>query len=648
MGSPLLEIRNLHREFAAGEGVVTILKDINLRIDEGEMVAIVGASGSGKSTLMNILGCLDRPSSGTYRIAERETSSLSRDELAELRREHFGFIFQRYHLLTDISALSNVELPAIYANCDSSVRHERASALLARLGLGDKQHFRPSKLSGGQQQRVSIARALMNGGAVILADEPTGALDKASGVEVMNILRELNTDGHTVILVTHDMEVASHAPRQIEISDGVIVADQRREPSNPPSALHHQLPLRADVLSAFWGGFTEAFRMALRSMNAHRLRTFLTMLGIIIGIAAVVVVVAIGRGAQQQVMRQISDLGTNTLDIYPGSDFGDLEAAAIETLTARDAEALATQPYIDSVTPNVSTSVTALYQNIAAKAQVNGVGADYFRVRGLKLANGRFFNEREAEQAAQVAIIDQRAQAALFAHTADPIGRVVLIGDMPVEIIGVLKPSQNNFTGSSPILYVPYSAVATRLIGKSYLDNITVRLKGKVSSKAAEQAVSSFMVRRHGSKDFSIFNSDQVRQAVERSSATLTLLISAIAAIALLVGGIGVMNIMLVSVTERTGEIGVRMAVGARQVDILQQFLIESVLVCLVGGFIGIALALSVGGLIKLTGIDLPLIYSVDSMLLAVACASLIGIAFGFFPARNASRLDPVQALARD
>jgi macrolide transport system ATP-binding/permease protein len=648
MEYPLLEMRGLRREFPAGEGVVAVLKDIDLCIDEGEMVAIVGASGSGKSTLMNILGCLDRPTAGTYRIAGRETSALEQDELAELRREHFGFIFQRYHLLTDISAISNVELPAIYADRDAAARHERAAALLARLGLGERLHYRPGQLSGGQQQRVSIARALMNGGAVILADEPTGALDKSSGEEVMVILRELNADGHTIILVTHDMAVATHASRQIEISDGVIVADRRTGSAPQPTALRKQTQARPNALGVFLGAFAEAFRMALRAMNAHRLRTFLTMLGIIIGIAAVVAVVAIGRGTQQQVMAQISDLGTNTLDIYPGRDFGDLDAAAIETLTERDVEALAAQPYIDSATPNVSSSVTALYQDVAAKAQVNGVGAGYFRVRGLQLATGRYFDTREVEEHAQVAVIDPRARTALFPHTHNPVGEVILVGNMPVEVIGVLQPSQNNFDGSSPMLYVPYNTAATRLIGKSYLDSITVRLQDGVSSQIAEQAVTGFMTRRHGTKDFSIFNSDQIRQAIEKSSATLTLLISTIAAIALIVGGIGVMNIMLVSVTERTREIGVRMAVGARQADIRQQFLIEAVLVCVVGGVIGIALALSVGTLARLIGADIPLIYSAESMLLAVACASLIGITFGFIPARNASRLDPIQALVRD
>ncbi|MDR6397509.1 MacB family efflux pump subunit [Herbaspirillum seropedicae] len=648
MSGALLEMRGLRREFPAGEGVVTVLKDIDLRINAGEMVAIVGASGSGKSTLMNILGCLDRPTAGSYRIGGEEAGELGPDALAALRRERFGFIFQRYHLLEDLSAQSNVELPAVYLGTDIPVRRARARALLARLGLGERTQHRPGQLSGGQQQRVSIARALMNGGAIILADEPTGALDKGSGEEVMRILKELHAEGHTIILVTHDMMVASHAQRVIEISDGVIISDHQHvvvDAARPSS-------VAASASAASWRMFAdrfgEAFAMALRAMNAHRLRTFLTMLGIIIGIAAVVSVVALGRGAQQQVMTQISDLGTNTLDIYPGKDFGDLRADTIETLVAADAEVLAEQPYIDSATPNLAVSVTALHREGAVSAQVTGVGPQHFRVRGLRLAEGRFFDQRDADQHAQVAVIDPKAAAALRAGGGSPLGEVVLLGGMPVEIIGVLKPVQNNSGGSTPTFYVPYTAAATRLVGKYHLDSITLRVSDGISSKIAQQAATALLTERHGGKDFFVMNSDQIRQTITRTSTTLTLLISAIAMIALLVGGIGVMNIMLVSVTERTREIGVRMAIGARQSDILQQFLIEAVLVCLVGGVLGVSLALALGLVAELAGLGFPMSFSVWSIVLAVACSTLIGITFGFLPARNAARLDPVQALARD
>ena len=291
--SVLLEVRALRREFPSGESTITVLKDIDLAIRRGEMVAIVGASGSGKSTLMNILGCLDRPSGGVYRVAGKETSALSPDELAQLRREHFGFVFQRYHLLPDLNALGNVEIPAIYAGRDRAARHARANAVLGKLGLSDRTHHRPGQLSGGQQQRVSIARALMNGAEVILADEPTGALDSKSGQAVMNILKELNGEGHTVILVTHDMQVAQHARRIIEIADGEIVADRPNASDAPATpVVTIAKPLADAAPAAAWRAhaerFAEAFKMALLAMAAHRLRTFLTMLGIIIGIASVV------------------------------------------------------------------------------------------------------------------------------------------------------------------------------------------------------------------------------------------------------------------------------------------------------------------------------------------------------------------------
>jgi macrolide transport system ATP-binding/permease protein len=646
--SPIIETKGLRREFPAGEGTVAVLKDVDLIIHAGELVAIVGASGSGKSTLMNILGCLDRPTSGSYRVQGRDTGTLAPDELAALRREHFGFIFQRYHLLSDLTAVGNVEVPSIYAGRDPAARRERALALLARLGLSERTRHLPGQLSGGQQQRVSIARALMNGGAIILADEPTGALDKASGEEVMCILQELHAEGHTIILVTHDMTVAGHADRIIEISDGAIVADRyTRDPPRPQTLAQVAQP-PAVAWRAAADRFSEAFRMAMLAMAAHRMRTFLTMLGIIIGIASVVSVVALGNGAQSKVMAQISDLGTNTIDIFPGKDFGDLRAASIQTLSEGDARVLAGQTYVDSVSPNVSTSVTARRDNIAVTAQINGVGAGYFRVRGFKVAQGTLFKEDDVARSAQVAVIDTKARTTLFPHAADPIGATILLGQVPVRVIGVLRPSQAGGGGSSANVYIPYSTATTRMTGRTKLESITVRVADNVTSNAAQEAVTTLLSRRHGTKDFFIFNSDQIRKAITQTTQTMTLLISSIAVIALVVGGIGVMNIMLVSVTERTREIGVRMAVGARQSDILQQFLIEAVLVCLIGGAVGVLLALMLGLVIRLTGSGFEMVFSLPSILLAFTCSTGIGILFGFLPARNAARLNPVDALSRD
>lgn len=650
MGSvALLSLHKLRREFPSGDETITVLKDIDLEIHAGEMIAIIGASGSGKSTLMNILGCLDRPTSGSYQVAGRATAELSPDELAKLRREHFGFIFQRYHLLADLSALGNVEVPAIYASKDPKARRIRAESLLNRLGLANRTGHKPAHLSGGQQQRVSIARALMNGGEVILADEPTGALDSASGEEVMRILQELHREGHTVILVTHDQHVAQHAQRIIEISDGEIVADRQIVPRQVAHLSKGAATLSIGWWHAVVERFAEAFHMALLAMMAHRLRTFLTMLGIIIGITSVVSVVALGNGTQQQILASISELGTNTLDVMPGRDFGDQRANAIQTLTIGDVNALATQPYVDGVTPSVSTNVTARYRNIAANAQVEGVGAEYFRVRGLQLARGALFGAAASRQMDQVAVIDQNSASTLFPNQQNPIGEIILLSNMPVRVVGVLKKREGGFGNSSNLaVYVPYTTVAVRLLGQSRLQSVTVRVADSVAPDAAEQAVKRLLTMRHGITDFFIFNTNDIRKAVTSTTTTMTLLVAAIAVISLIVGGIGVMNIMLVSVTERTREIGVRMAVGARQSDILQQFLIEAVLVCLIGGVIGVGIALGLGLVVAKVGGNFKMIFSSASIIAAFACSTIIGVVFGFLPARNAARLDPIEALARD
>ncbi|MBN9358525.1 MAG: MacB family efflux pump subunit [Herbaspirillum huttiense] len=654
MTTPLLQLRALRRDFPAGDDTITVLNDVNLDIAAGEMVAIVGASGSGKSTLMNILGCLDKPSAGSYLVAGRETGKLAPDELAQLRREHFGFIFQRYHLLSDLDATANVEVPAVYAGQEPAQRRQRAAQLLARLGLADRGHHKPGQLSGGQQQRVSIARALMNGGDVILADEPTGALDSHSGHEVMNILKELHAEGHTIIIVTHDMQVASNAQRIIEIKDGLIIADRR---NNAPEAAavsgiikqERQQHRQASAWRAALDRFKEALRMSLLAMNAHRLRSFLTMLGIIIGIASVVSVVALGSGSREQILSDISSMGTNTIDIFPGTDFGDMKSAAIRTLTPADAAALAEQNYVDSVTPSVSTASSARYGNISVTATINGVGEQYFRVRGLKMAQGMSFDNDSIRRQAQEVVIDANTYKKLFPNGGNALGEVIFLGSVPCRVIGVTQKRENGFGNNSSLnVWVPYTTAMTRVIGQRYLSGITVRVSDKVPGAAAEQGITQLMTLRHRTKDFYIFNTDSIRQTIEKATATLTLLVSMIALISLVVGGIGVMNIMLVSVTERTREIGVRMAVGARQGDIMQQFLIEAVLVCLAGGLLGVLLALSFGAVFAHFVSSFHLIYSTASIVSAFACSTLIGVVFGFLPARNAARLNPVDALARE
>lgn len=657
MDEPLISIKKIRREFPSGEDTIAVLKDIDLTITTGEMVAIVGASGSGKSTLMNILGCLDKATSGSYCVSGRETASLNADELAALRREHFGFIFQRYHLLTELTALGNVEIPAIYAGYAQDERRNRAAALLGRLGMSERVSHHPGQLSGGQQQRVSIARALMNNASVILADEPTGALDSHSGQEVLRILDELHAEGRTVVIVTHDMEIANRAQRIVEIRDGEIVSDRKvvqQEPITPPPEQTTAVKQPASAagmnkLQVLMNRFTESFRMALLAMKAHQLRTFLTMLGIIIGIASVVCVVALGEGSRQKVLANISSLGTNTLEIFAGKDFGDTRSGKITTLVVSDATELAKQPYVAAVTPTVSSSGTVRFGAKEASALINGVSQQYFDVKGSTLLAGQFFNADNVRNIAQDVVIDENVSKTLFdGFSGSVIGQVIIIGKVPCRVIGVIQAQQGGFGSSQNLsLYLPYTTVQSRFLGSTSLRSITVRVSDDVATDLAEQAVTQFLTQRHGTKDFFIINTDDIRETITSTTETMTLLIAAIAVISLIVGGIGVMNIMLVSVSERVAEIGVRMAVGARQADILQQFLIEAVLVCLIGGLLGIAAALGFGVLFSNFNSSFSLVYSVTSILAAFFCSSLIGVVFGYLPARNASRLDPVIALSK-
>lgn len=641
----IIEMKNINRYFGTGDNRVHILKNISLNVEKGDFVAIIGQSGSGKSTLMNIIGCLDTATSGSYKINNNETLELSKDQLSDLRSQTFGFIFQRYNLLSSLTAAENVALPAIYAGMPQTQRLTRAKQLLEKLGLGDKWQNKPNQLSGGQQQRASIARALMNGGEIILADEPTGALDSQSGENVMEILRQLHSEGHTIIMVTHDRDIAASANRVIEIKDGEIIGDSQKE------AVQSAVKNTGKSKSRF--GFSkdqliEAFKMSVSAIVAHKMRSLLTMLGIIIGITSVVSVVALGNGSQQKILENIKGIGTNTITIFNGTGFGDRRAEQMQNLTVNDANALSNQSYVQSVTPNSTSSGTLIYGNQTfSPTSLKGVSEQSFDVEGLTLKLGNTFTQEDIRNNQSVALIDESAKKSIFPHE-NPLGKIVMFNKRPLRIIGVVSDRQMGGASSSLNIYAPYSTVMNKISGSKKIASITVKVSDSVNSTVAEKGITELLQMRHGKKDFFIMNSDTIKQTIESTTSTMKLLISSIAFISLIVGGIGVMNIMLVSVTERTKEIGVRMAIGARQSNILQQFLIEAVLICLIGGVTGILLSGVIGLLFNTFMSDFAMAFSTASIIAAVAFSTLIGVVFGYMPAKRAAQLDPITALARE
>ena len=644
----IIELKNIHKFFGHEKNRVHVLKGINLSVEKGDFVAIIGQSGSGKSTLMNIIGCLDVPTSGSYKINNVEVGKMGKDQLAELRCKTFGFIFQRYNLLSSLNAVENAALPAIYLGLGAGERNKRSIELLKKLDLGGKLGNRPNELSGGQQQRVSIARALMNGGEIILADEPTGALDSKSGEMVMDIIKNLHKQGHTIILVTHDSHIAAQASRIIEIKDGEIVADTRKA-SEFYEIKDAVKDIKRSKLDAFKYSFAESLKMSLHAILANKMRSLLTMLGIIIGIASVVSVVALGNASQAKIMEQIKSMGTNTIDIMPGKGFGDMRSGKVKTLKVSDSDYLGKQSFIDSSTPSVSASGTLVYENYSLTAQLSGVGSSFFDVKGRKIAQGRIFTPEEVNNIASVVVIDHNTLKEMFADEPNPIGKIIIFNKKPLKVIGITEEDKNPGPMSDSMnIWTPYTTAMYKINGSTDINSITVKISDRVNSQVAEESIEHILTSLHGKKDFFMRNSDSIKQTIESTTNTMKLLIASIAVISLIVGGIGVMNIMLVSVTERTKEIGIRMAIGAKQADILQQFLIEAILICLVGGFMGVTLSMLIGFGFNTFSENFGMIFSTASIVLALVCSTAIGIIFGYMPAKNASNLNPIDALASE
>ncbi len=644
--TPFIELSGIEKIFYQGDLETKVLKGIHLSIREGEFVAIMGASGSGKTTLMNLIGCLDQPTNGAYFLNGEDVSLLSRDKLAAIRSRFFGFIFQRYHLISGLSALENVEIPAIYSGLEKTLRHKKANELLSTLGMGERVNYKPSQLSGGQQQRVSISRALMNGGRVILADEPTGALDSKSGVEVMKILHQLHQDGHTIVMVTHDREIAKNAERIIEVSDGLIKNDTQVKPR--PTPLQKIDSIKPENTSKL-ADVSEALKMAIRSLKSNSFRAFLTMLGIIIGVGSVVAMLAIGNGAKKQVLDRIEAMGTNLLLIKTGAP-NVRGGGTIATLTPEDAEAVSNLPGVLSSIPEILLPITAQYTNRSYITSIDGTSENFPEARDWPVQSGIFFTKKDIQSYAQVAVLGKTVVDNLFPDGENPVGQYILLKNVPFQVIGVMQSKGADPTGNDldAMIWIPITTSYVRLTGVKYLKSISVKVADADMMNQLQGSINELLLKRHsGIQDFDVRNMASLIATANQSQDTLTYLLSAIAAISLLVGGIGVMNIMLVSVTERTKEIGIRMAVGAKTSDVLSQFLTESVVISLIGGLIGIFLGLA-GGWITALATGWLAIFTPLPIIIAFSFAFFTGLIFGYLPARKAAMLDPVIALSTE
>jgi macrolide transport system ATP-binding/permease protein len=665
VGGYLIGISGLEKTYASGRIAVSALRGISVDIQHGEYVAVMGPSGSGKTSLLNLLGCLDRPSAGNYRLDGTDVNRLSAGRMAEIRNDKIGFVFQNFNLLARATALENVQLPLLYRGIHKAERKRMAVAALTAVGLTARGDHLPSQLSGGEQQRVAIARAIVTDPALILADEPTGSLDTKTGQEILALLDVLNCAGRTILVVTHDSNVAQHAHRILSIKDGLLVADHSMPAASktdtagevdvPPGQAGASIRRRRTEIR-FW----EGMRVALLALRANALRSSLTMLGIIVGVAAVIAMIAVGTGAQSQVAEQIRSLGTNTLIVKPGAlsrDGADRGAGKGTTLTQEDALAIAGElGDVEVAAPTITGEAQVVSGDRNWSTNVSGVVPDYLIARDWEITGGRSFTLNEIETAAKVALVGDTVVRKLF-DQIEPVGSVIRIKNVPFTVIGVLDRKGSTIAGfdEDDVVYIPLLTARIRVLGGS--DRANPRAVDFVMAKATaadvldgvQQEIGKLLRQRHrladgAQDDFTVQTLASLLEARSQSFRTLTILLLAVASVSLVVGGISIMNIMLVSITERTREIGLRLAVGARPRDIRGQFLVESVTLSLLGGLAGIVVGVGAAGAIAAFA-GWPILISSTSVLIAVCFSAAVGIFFGYYPALRASRLDPIAAL---
>lgn len=642
----MIKIKNLNKFY----GKTQVLKDINISIQKGEFVILLGKSGSGKSTLLNMIGLIDEPNSGEYLFNNTDLYSLNSEEKSAFRRDNLGFIFQRYNLMPLQSVLENVIMGALYAKKNKASAINKAKALLDKLELSEHIHKKAAHLSGGQQQRVSVARALINDANFILADEPTGALDSANGLKLMQILKELNDNGVGIILVTHDESLCKYASRIIKMKDGEIISDEKckdfnKAMLNDNNENHAKLK---DKIIASFSFFSQNVKLALNNLITNKLRSFLTMLGLIIATASVISTISLGNGAKADILEEIKSLGTNTIIIHKGSRFGDRNAGRIKDLTYQDLELVKKLDYVKEVGVESSLSgAYVTYQKTEVDVIATGVFANFLQISAKDMKEGRFFTEQEEKDAKNVCVISENLAKTLF-KLESPLDKIIYLKGQPLRVIGVLKKDKQERDGFDVRVYLPNNTISTKFDGKKYIRQIVVLLNDDVNSELADSSIKQILEIKKGANSILTFNQDAIKKSIESTTNTLGLMIFGIAFIAMIVGGIGVMNIMLVVVKERTKEIGVKLAIGASPSYISTGFLIESVVLCSVAASIGVMIALMLVYGINLLDAPIKMIIDSEAILLGFLSSTLVGLFFGYFPAKQASKLIPAVALSDD
>ena len=697
MAEPIIKIEHVTRTYHVGDIDVHALRDVSLKIDAGEFVAIMGHSGSGKSTLMAVLGCLDRPTSGRYFFEGVDVAGLSEPDRAQLRSERLGFVFQSFNLLARTSAIENVALPLFYAAsgpASASSRVERARSALGLLGLSDRERNTPGQLSGGQQQRVAIARALINRPGLLLADEPTGNLDTRTSHEIMQTLTRLNREqGVTIVVVTHEADIAAYADRVLTMRDGEVISDTRNpkpakavpSPGETVSFLRRArgAPASAPLRHAFWAFALMIMAAAVQAIRRNMMRSALTMLGVFIGVAALIAMVAVGQGANEAVRKQIERLGTNLVVVQPGArTAGGVRSGAgsASTLTIADTVAIMREATaVNEVGYLIRQSGQVEYGNQNWTTQIQGISVNYPPMTNWRIDVGRAISENDLGAAALVAVIGQTVATQLFGQSQSPIGALIQVKGVPIRVIGVLQPKGQTPFGQDQddLVMIPFTTAEHKVLGVAaptqaqqqfnwiyppppnpyglqphlagYVNQVFVQAVNQAEVQTAIRQVTEILARRHRIKpgadnDFNVRNLSQIAETAESSSRIMAILLAAVASISLVVGGIGIMNILLVSVTERTREIGLRMAIGARRLHVLLQFLAEAVFLSVTGGIAGIVMGVAFSLAISaIFGWSAPI--SAAAIAGGFIFSAAVGIFFGYYPARKAARLDPIEAL---